>query len=108
VRAVLALSFERIHRSNLIGMGILPLVLPAGWSAPRLQIGAEDIFQIDADPARVSPGAEVRVSIRRKSGGTLTFNAVAAIETALEVELLQDGGILPHILHRFSKETPSL
>jgi aconitate hydratase A / 2-methylisocitrate dehydratase len=108
VRAVLALSFERIHRSNLIGMGILPLVLPAGSSAPRLEIRAGDTFQIDADPARLSPGAEVRVSIRRKSGGTLTFNAVAAIETALEVELLRDGGILPLILHRFSKETPSL
>jgi aconitate hydratase A / 2-methylisocitrate dehydratase len=107
VRAVLALSFERIHRSNLIGMGILPLVLPTQWPPARLAIVAGDILEIDADPARLSPGAELRVSIRRESGESLTFKTIAAIETALEVELLKAGGILPHILHRIQGRPPA-
>jgi aconitate hydratase len=107
VRAVLALSFERIHRSNLIGMGILPLVLPAEGPSLRLAIAAGDMLEIEADPARLSPGAQLPVSLRRKSGEYFTFKTLAAIETALEVELLRDGGMLPHILHRFSKKAPS-
>ena len=91
VRAVLALSFERIHRSNLIGMGILPLLLPA----PLTGLTANDTIGIQADAAALSPGAQVRIRVRDQS-----FVATAAIETALEVELLAQGGILPYILRR--------
>jgi aconitate hydratase len=93
VRAVLALSFERIHRSNLIGMGILPLVLPK-WAALTI----EDTIAIDAAPAHIAPRAGVAISIQRRCGKTDSFTAAIAVETALEVELLKDGGILPHIL----------
>ncbi len=93
VRAVLALSFERIHRSNLIGMGILPIVLPE-----RVVLTIEDTIAIDATSARIAPRAGVVVCIRRRSGKTDSFTAAIAVETALEVELLKDGGILPHIL----------
>ena len=105
VRAVLALSFERIHRSNLIGMGIVPLQLPAEFTPAKLALNARDTLEIKADPALLSPGARVPIVIRR-SGGALaasteqSFLATAAIETALEVELLVEGGILPYILRR--------
>jgi aconitate hydratase len=104
VRAVLALSFERIHRSNLIGMGILPIILPADWPPARLGLAVGDLFQIDASASQLSPAALLSVSLRRRSRDISYFTARAAVETALEVELLRDGGILPHILRRFSKE----
>ena len=99
VRAVLALSFERIHRSNLIGMGILPIVLPE-----RLALTVGDTIAIDAAPEDVVPRATVSISIQRLSGKTESLTAAVAVETALEVTLLKDGGILPHILRRISKE----
>ncbi len=105
VRAVLALSFERIHRSNLLGMGIIPLQLPAQLTPAKLALAAGDMLEIKADPALLSPGAYVSVTIRRGSGvGATTsdqsFTATAAVETALEVDLLVEGGILPYILRR--------
>ncbi|MGO4525154.1 aconitate hydratase AcnA [Microvirga sp. 2MCAF35] len=99
-RAVLASSFERIHRSNLIGMGVLPLRLPADRHPTRLHLRPGDSIVIDADPARISPRCPVPVTIRRVSGETETFIATAAIETNLEVEILRGRGIIPLILHR--------
>ncbi len=99
-RAVLASSFERIHRSNLIGMGILPLRLPADRHPSRLHLRPGDRIVVDADPARISPRCAVPVRILRASGESETFAATAAIETGLEVEILRGGGIIPLILRR--------
>jgi len=99
-RAVLAASFERIHRSNLIGMGILPLRLPAGRHPDNLNLNPGDQIVIEADPTRISPRCAVPVTIRRASAESETFIATAAIETGLEVEILRGGGIIPLILHR--------
>jgi aconitate hydratase len=112
-RAVLASSFERIHRSNLIGMGILPLRLPAERHPNSLNLHPGDQILIDADPAQISPRCAVPVTIRRVSGDSETFMAAAAIETGLEVEILRGGGIIPLILRRVvnaeatSRETPA-
>jgi aconitate hydratase len=111
VRAVLALSFERIHRSNLVGMGILPLLLPAEFAPAKLGLTALDTLEIAADPLALSPGARVAVTVRRGGAAVATttsesFIATAAIETALEVELLAEGGILPYILRRGSEAQP--
>jgi aconitate hydratase len=103
VRAVLALSFERIHRSNLIGMGIIPLQLPAQFTPAKLALGARDTLEIRADPAVLSPGAHVAVRVLRADDADATsidFMATAAIETALELDLLVEGGILPYIISR--------
>jgi aconitate hydratase len=105
VRAVLAQSFERIHRSNLIGMGILPLQLPAHLTPVKLALTAQDTLEIRADPAVLAPGGRVPVVIRRAGDAGAapaddSFLATAAIETALEVALLAEGGILPYILRR--------
>jgi aconitate hydratase len=95
IRAVLALSFERIHRSNLVGMGILPLRLPAA-----LEIAAGDRIEIDADPELLAPRCAVTVRIRRRDGSVQALQATAAIETQLEASLLRQGGVIPFILQK--------
>jgi aconitase (EC 4.2.1.3) len=102
-RAVLAVGFERIHRSNLIGMGILPLRLPDGVTPQSLALTARDRIELDLDPARLSPRAPVRVTLRRASGAVQTMDAAAAIETSLEVETLAQGGLMPLILDRVTQ-----
>lgn len=104
VRAVLALSFERIHRSNLIGMGIIPLQLPPEFAPAALALASRDTLEIAADATTLAPGARVAVTVRRAGGAVdQSFVTTAAIETALEVELLREGGILPYILRRSSR-----
>ncbi|SSW70715.1 Aconitate hydratase A [Achromobacter veterisilvae] len=98
IRAVLAVSFERIHRSNLIGMGILPLRLPKGVTPASLRIRSGDRIDIDADPAALMPRGAVPVRILRAGGGTETLLAAAAVETRLEIRLLRMGGVIPAIL----------
>jgi aconitate hydratase len=99
VRAVLAQSFERIHRSNLIGMGIVPLRLPAEWSPARLALRPHDVIGIDASAGLIEPRGRIPVRIER-GGGSIVFDATLALETPFEVELLAAGGILPLILER--------
>lgn len=100
VRAVLATSFERIHRWNLIGMGVLPLRLPEGFRPDELALAPSDLLTIIAEPDAISPRCPVAVRLERRSGETLTFSASAAIETNAEVNILRAGGILPMILAR--------
>jgi aconitate hydratase len=98
VRAVIASSFERIHRSNLIGMGILPLRLASGWGPSRLDVRPGDRIEIHAPAGTLRPRCTVPVTIVRASGERLAVPATAAVETNFEVDLLRDGGVLPHIL----------
>jgi len=98
IRAVLAVSFERIHRSNLIGMGILPLRLPAGVTPATLQLAPGDRIEIDAQAAALTPRAGVPVRILRAAGGIESLSATAAVETGLEIRLLRMGGVIPAIL----------
>lgn len=98
IRAVLAVSFERIHRSNLIGMGILPLRLPAGVTPHRLAIQPGDRFEIDCPPQRLAPRQPVAVRLLRADGREQALQATAAVETQLELHLLRMGGVIPAIL----------
>jgi aconitate hydratase len=98
IRAVLAVSFERIHRSNLIGMGILPLRLPEGVTPQSLAMEPGDYVEINAESNHLSPRSQVAFSIQRQSGKRENFQALAAVETMLEVELLRAGGVIPSIL----------
>jgi len=100
IRAVLANSFERIHRSNLIGMGVLPLRMPAGVTPFSLDVRPGDRVEIDARSDRVTPRGRIAVSIHRKDGSTETIEALAAVETQLEVELLRAGGVIPSTLQK--------
>ncbi|WP_063688383.1 aconitate hydratase AcnA [Bradyrhizobium stylosanthis] len=103
-RAVLALSFERIHRSNLIGMGILPLRLPANHGPQALGLRPDDRLEIDATVEALAPRAAVAVRILRDGAEIDRFTATAAVETNLECEILRVGGLLPLILQRNSTE----
>ena len=100
IRAVLAASFERIHRSNLIGMGILPLKLPQDVNPATLQLRPGDRIRIDADAATLAPRCALAVWIIRGDHSEQHITAVAAVETQLEVELLRAGGVIPSILHQ--------
>ncbi len=100
IRSVLAMSFERIHRSNLIGMGVLPLRLPSTMHPAVLRLAAGDRIEIDAPPESLSPRCEIAVRLHRTNGDVVAFKAVAAIETQLETELLRHGGVIPYILQK--------
>ena len=98
IRAVLAMSFERIHRSNLIGMGILPLRLPADAHPTALNLTAGDLIEVHAAAEALVPRGAVDVIIRRTDGSVLNLATRAAVETQLEVDLLRNGGVIPTIL----------
>jgi aconitate hydratase len=107
IRAVLASSFERIHRSNLVGMGILPLRLPKGTGPTTMALRPGDRIEIDAKPESMSPRCDVPVRILRADGRIESMIASAAIETQLEVELLRAGGVIPSILKKNISEQAS-
>ncbi|MCR0982660.1 aconitate hydratase AcnA [Roseomonas populi] len=99
-RAVLANSFERIHRSNLVGMGVLPLRMPEGWRFDALGLRPSEVLEITWNPAALTPRAEVPVTLRRADGTALQGVATALLDTAREVRLIQAGGMIPTILRR--------
>ncbi len=102
VRAVIAQSFERIHRSNLIGMGVLPLQFPEGQSAQSLGLGGEEVFSIagmaEAMAAGGGPPHEVQVRTEREGGEPVQFQARVRIDTPREAEYFRHGGILQYVL----------
>jgi aconitate hydratase len=96
VRAVIAESFERIHRSNLIGMGVLPLQFPAGESAESLGLGGEEIF--DVGDLENGEAKTVGVTARRGGGDPIEFEATVRLDTPNEISYFQNGGILQTVL----------
>ena len=95
MRAVLARSFERIHRSNLIGMGILPLELPAGHHPASLALRPGDRIELAVDFSRLAPLAEIPVRLRRASGEIIQIPTRLLIETSLDGRMLAGGGLIP-------------
>ncbi|MGX7001091.1 aconitate hydratase AcnA [Caballeronia sp. KNU42] len=100
IRAVLAASFERIHRSNLIGMGILPLRWPVGVSPDTLAIQPGDKVEVIAPPDTLAPRCRIDVKIVRTDASVESYELTAAVETQLEVALLRCGGVIPLILQK--------
>jgi aconitate hydratase len=100
IRAVLANSFERIHRSNLIGMGVLPLRMPAGVTPLTLELRPGDRIEVAADAEAITPRGRVAVTVHRADGHRAHFEATAAVETQLEVGLLRAGGVIPSTLRK--------
>jgi len=102
VRAVIAQSFERIHRSNLVGMGVLPLQFPEGSSAASLGLTGEEVFSIDGLAAAMNSGGaaprEVRVRAVREGDGPVEFDARVRIDTPREADYYRHGGILQYVL----------
>ena len=98
VRAVIAQSYERIHRSNLVGMGILPLEFPPGESAAGLGLSGRERFDLSGLCGGLAPGQQVTVTATSDEGAVTRFTATARIDTALEIEYLAAGGILSKVL----------
>ena len=99
-RAILAVGFERIHRSNLIGMGVLPIKLPQGITPASLALRIDDRIEVDAPVESFKPRLPIPVRIVRKDGSVTSFTGTAAVETSLEIAQLRAGGIIPYILQR--------
>ena len=97
VKAVLADSFERIHRSNLVGMGILPLQYQKGQTRSSLGLTGMGVFDIELDDD-LKPLQEVKVRVVTREGGPLEFTAVCRIDTPVEIEYYRNGGILHTVL----------
>jgi aconitate hydratase len=97
VKAVIAKSFERIHRSNLVGMGVLPLQFAPGDSAASLGLTGVETFDI-AVPADIKPQQPLTVVMTRKDGSTREIPVLCRIDTPIEVDYYRHGGILPFVL----------
>jgi aconitate hydratase len=97
VKAVIATSFERIHRSNLIGMGVLPLQFKGNDSVESLGIKGDEQFDITGLD-NIQPQQDVTLNIRRKDGSNQTVQLLCRIDTAIEVDYFKHGGILPYVL----------
>jgi len=103
VRAVIAESFERIHRSNLVGMGVLPLQFPKGQTRASLKLTGEEVFDIAVDDA-LQPMAQVQVTATAADGKQTQFMTICRIDTPVEIEYYRNGGILHTVLRRMLKE----
>jgi aconitate hydratase len=101
VRAVIVESFERIHRSNLVGMGVLPLQFLDGQDRNSLGLTGDDSFTITG-VADLKPRQTVTVNVTRKDGSTFSFEALCRIDTANEVEYFMNGGILHYVLRKLA------
>ena len=98
VRAVIAESFERIHRSNLVGMGVLPLELAPDVTVESLGLDGRESLDITGIAAGLHPGSEVTVTIRRSSGEDLAISCRARLDSSTDVEYFAHGGVLPRVL----------
>jgi aconitate hydratase len=103
VKVVIAESFERIHRSNLVGMGILPLEFPAGETAETLGLTGKEKFDITGIAEDLYPFKKIKVIARKDSGETITFEAKARLDSAIDVAYFENGGILQYVLRGFLK-----
>ncbi len=103
VRAVLAETYERIHRSNLVGMGVLPLQYRNGESAATLGLTGQEVFTVAGLSDAIRPRSEVTVTAVAPDGSRKTFTAIARLDSAVEVNYYRNGGILPTVLRSLLK-----
>jgi aconitate hydratase len=99
VCAVVAQSFERIHRSNLVGMGVLPLQFEEGTNAQTLKLDGTELYDISG-LASVRPMQKAKLTVRRKNGETFDVSVTLRIDTPIEVDYYKHGGILPYVLRQ--------
>jgi aconitate hydratase len=100
VKAVIAESYERIHRSNLVGMGVLPLVFKARQNAEALGISGQERLSIGGIRGDLRPRQDLTVSVERKDGSSATFTVTARLDTPVEVNYWRNGGILQTVLRK--------
>jgi aconitate hydratase len=103
VKVVIAESFERIHRSNLVNMGVLPLQFAAGQSAASIGLTGREVFEFSGSGAGLTPRGTVSVRARAEEGRVYEFPAVVRVDTPEELTAYRHGGILPYVLRRLAR-----
>ena len=101
IKAVIAESYERIHRSNLVGMGVLPLQFADGQNAESLGLTGKEIFQITGIAGKLHPLKQIQVVATRNDGTSIRFEAIARLDSGIEIEYYKNGGILHYVLRQF-------
>src|SRR3546814_3976021 len=102
-KGVVAESFERIHRSNLVGMGVLPLQFPEGMTRKTLNLDGSETVDFSGVAAGIRPRMEVLMRVHRASGAVEEVKLLCRIDTLDEVEYFRNGGILPYVLRGLKK-----
>jgi aconitate hydratase len=103
IRVVLAETFERIHRSNLVGMGVLPLQFKDGMTRKSLRLDGSETFDVGGIAGALKPRMDVPVTIRRRDGTSETITATCRIDTLEEIEYFKNGGVLHYVLRNLAK-----
>ena len=106
VKAVIARSYERIHRSNLVGMGVLPLQFLEGESADSLGLNGSEVLDITGVASGLEPGGRVTVTARPASGDPVTFEALVRLDSQVDLEYYRHGGILQKVLRELQVKKP--
>ena len=104
VKAVIAESYERIHRSNLVGMGVLPLQFPEGFGWRVLGITGREKLQISGLDNAVQPGQKLKVTVTREDGSSFDFEALVRLDSMVEVDYYRNGGILQTVLRQIAEQ----
>ena len=107
VRAVVASSFERIHRSNLVGMGVLPCQFKAGTNAATYSLNGTETFDLIGLGDRVKPGETVTLIVHRKNGEVTEVPLTLRLDTPMEIDYVRHGGIMPYVLNELTKVVPA-
>ena len=102
VRAVLAVSYERIHRTNLLGMGILPLMFESGDTPDSLGLDGSERYAIEGLDA-MTPRKRLAVSAEKKDGRKIEFNVLSRLDTDMDLDYYRHGGILPFVMEKILK-----
>jgi aconitate hydratase len=103
IKAVIARSYERIHRNNLVGMGVLPLVFAEGESAQSLGLDGSETFTISGID-NMTPRKQLTVRAVKADGSTIEFNVISRLDTEVDVEYFENGGILPCVIRKMMAE----
>lgn len=104
VKAVIAESYERIHRSNLVGMGVLPLQFPEGFGWRVLGITGREKLSISGLDNAVQPGQKLKVTVHREDGSSFDFEALVRLDSMVEVDYYRNGGILQTVLRQIAEQ----
>ena len=104
IRATIAESYERIHRSNLVGMGIMPLQFKPGESRESLTLTGREVYDIVGIGGELKPRQELTVRVHREDGTTVEFNAIARLDSNVDIRYYRNGGILQTVLRRLVQE----
>lgn len=105
IKAIIAESYERIHRSNLVGMGVLPLQYVDGDNAEKLGLTGKEIFAITGIAEDIKPLKKVQVNATKEDGTAIKFDVIARMDSAIEIEYYRHGGILQYVLRHFLEKS---